>query len=474
MKSLRLLLAAITMLGCVLVCEGISQDGWTKEGGLRRWRGAEIVNPQYGCSSVSGNPIVEFQDAIAEVDLVSGSTTNRTKPKDGQWEYIPRNPNLVIQVERDSAAGTTTMHLYNIVEGGLVRDLVAEASTLMLEPDPADSWCADDGSIGAIVFAPTSATPSDSLHYVVVMFDKTGSTLVKKIKPKVDVDIYTRPDPDEAGVLVYVRGNGLQISGYQDEVFTNASYLYFTLDGAVKQLSLPERRPGSGKGRKIIWHSNKYDRLVFSDEYASGVLLVKASNGIPIDTVEHLSFEASSPLRIISASGNKTDKWMVTHAKTGDKNALVLWAMPELREVTSVMLETSDPAIKQMPLSPWSVVIPILSVSQSGKALYAWDAQDVLSVNEHQSSVRATSSPLPTSHYVSIPCEELSAVDYRVVNSVGQEVLRGNGIASSGALTIDVHQLKNGTYTIVLNDASVQNATSTMLPVVTSSIVVLH
>lgn len=459
MKFLQYLLSCFVALSCLLIQEGTAQDGWTKEGNLRRWRGAEITGTQFGCSAVTGNPTIELDKEVAEIDLVTGASTKHVKPTEEGWKYVPRNANLMIKVELDTVNSKTTIYLFNVVQNGLVRDLEADVSTATLTPDPADVWASDDGSIGAVVFAPTSATPADSLWYVILLFDKTGVRQIKKVKPKVDLDIYVRPDPDDAGVLVYLRGNGLQLSGYQDEVFTNASYIYFNPDGQIKQLNLPERGPGSGKGRKIIWHSNKYDRLVFADEYASGIFLVKASNGIPIDTVEHLSIEPAAPLRIISASGNKTDKWMVTHAKTGDKNVLVLWAMPETREVTTVQLETSDPAIKQMPLSPWSVVIPILSVSQSGNALYAWDAQDVLSVDESTTAHRALASPLPTSHNVSIPLEGWSnEADYRIVNSLGQEVLGGSGTVAGGSLTVNVQSLQPGIYTAVVTNRSTNHA----------------
>ncbi len=465
MRTLHLTLVILLGLVTWSVVPTQAQNSWTVEGGLRRWRGEEIKGQQLGCSSIGGNPVTSETNRLQEVDLATGNVSSRAVPDDGMWTYIPRNPNMLVWAARDSAKpDQTTLRFYNATEGGMVGSVEVDVNTTTLAVDVTDTWVADDASIGAVVFAPTPATPSDSAAYLVIVFDKDGVKWTKNIKPKVDVDIYVRPEPEE-GVLVYVRGNGLQITGYAEEVFTNASYIYFNPNGQLKQLSLPERGPGSGKGRRILWHSNKWDRLVFTDEYASGLFIIKASNGIPIDTVEHLSIAATAPLRIISASGNSTDRWMITHAKTADKNALVLWAMPDLKEVTTHLFETSDPALKQLPLSPWSVIFPFLSVSQSGNALYAWDPQDILDVAEDVQHERVVASPLPASQTVRIAVPSTDALlRYAVYSSIGLKMLGGEGLANNGELTINVGELPAGLYTVTvqsLQDTGHPNTSNT-------------
>lgn len=473
MRILHLTLAILLGLVAWSTAPTQAQNSWTVEGGLRRWRGEEIKSQQLGCSSISGNPVTSETNRLQEVDLATGNISSRAVPDDGMWTYIPRNPNMLVWAARDSAKpDQTTLRFYNATEGGMVGSVEVDVNTTTLDVDVTDTWVADDASIGAVVFAPTSSTPADSAAYLVVVFDKDGVKWIKRIKPKVDVDIYVRPEPDE-GVLVYVRGNGLQITGYAEEVFTNASYFYFNPDGQLKQLSLPERGPGSGKGRRILWHSNKWDRLVFTDEYASGLFIIKASNGIPIDTVEHLSMAPSAPLRIISASGNSNDRWMITHAKTADKNALVLWAMPDLKEVTTHSFETTDPALKQLPLSAWSVIFPFLSVSQSGNALYAWDPQDILDVPESEYHQRVVASPLPASQTVNVPVPSADVVlRFAVYSSTGQHVLGGKGIANNGQLAINVGELPAGSYTVIVQSAHLAHSTNTNTPPIACQIVV--
>lgn len=452
----RWLIFVITCAATLVLCcveATFAQDGWTTEGGFRRWRGLQIITSQFGCDPVLGNPIIEAEGGLAEINLVTGASSIKNKPTDGPWMYIPRNPKMMLRVDHEMGKGAlTTLRFFNVWEGGEIGTVTFDANTTALSPDVADCWVADDASVGAVVFAPTAQTPTDSVEYVIVLFDKTGARLVQHIVPKVDLDIYIRPEP-EAGVLAYIRGNGLRISGYTDEVFTNASYIYFDLNGALKQLNLPERGPGSGKGRRAIWHSNKWDRMVFSDEYASGMLIVKASNGIPIDTAEHLASAPDVPLRILGASGNNNDRWMVTHAKAGNINALVLWAVPDLKEVDLKQFEASDPATKQLPLSPWSVVIPFLSVSQSGNALYAWDAQDVLSVRETTNINRATASPLPASERLQISVRQLTGnVEYQVFDGMGVQAAGGSGTVVNGVINVDVRSITPGSYTVVLRN----------------------
>ncbi len=393
---------------------------------------------------------MEFENAIAEIDLVTGTSTVHSKPAEGTWTYVPRNSKMMVKVDAsDGEAATTTLSFYDTWLATTVATVTANVNTSKLAVDVLDTWIADDGSIGAAVFAPTPSTPSESLEYVIVVFDKNVVRDIRRVKPKVDVDIYVRPHPDE-GVLVYIRGNGISFPPSTEEVFTNASYIVYGPDGALKQLSLPERGPGSGKGRRIIWHSNKWDRLLFADEYASGGLLVKASNGIPVDTIDQSSLDPTKPLRFLTACGNNNDRWMVTHAKVGEKNALILWAMPETVETETLEFETSDPALKQMPLSQWSILIPFLSVSTSGNALYAWDPQDVVSVHEAPST-RAAVSPLPSSDRVRIALDGWNgSVQYAMVDAVGTEVERGFGIADFGSLDVHVSHLPSGVYLVTI------------------------
>ena len=262
-------------------------------------------------------------------------------------------------VSGSDGATATTVFIRDIWKNIARAEIEIPVRTVDLMLDATDTWVAEDGSEGVIVFSPGPNTPEGAEEYVFAFYKGSEVTFTQRVKPKVDVDIYVRPTDD--GPIVYLRGNGISFPPSDEEIFTNASYLMYSSDGSIEQLRLDQRGPGSGKGRQIIWHSNKWDRLVLIDEFASGAMLVKASNGIFVDSITGSQVNPGSTVKILSASGNNRDTWMATHADVGGKKALILWAMPDVREVTSVSFGSSDNSTKQMPLSDWDIIIPYIS-----------------------------------------------------------------------------------------------------------------
>ncbi len=441
----------IFLVTLIYVLSGLgvsAQNEWSVENGLRRWRGAEIVSPHLGCYPTGGNPTVELASGVAEIDLISGAQSQKSKPGSGVWTYMPRNPRLMISVSHtEGAIPQTSVLIFDTYEGAELMSFTADVNTTELAVDVADTWVSDDGSTGAVVFAPVGTTPSDKIEYVIITVKDKQPQWIRRVKPKIDVDIYVRPVPEQ-GVLIYLRGNGMSFPPQTEEVFTNASYIVYSSDGSYSQLNVPERGPGSGRGRKIIWHSNRWDRLLFTDEFAPGALLIKASNGVPVDTVENSLLDPSKPLRILSASGNNTDRWLVTHAKAGDKNGLILWAMPDGKDVATYEFSSSDPAVKQMPLSPWSVIVPFLSVSVSGNILFAWDPQDVVSVHEDQIGASLL-SPLPAINAATLLLPKWQCdAEVTITNLQGLCVHRIQTIADGSSVSFGLENLPAGLYLV--------------------------
>ena len=347
-------------------------------------------------------------------------------------------------VSGSDGATATTVFIRDIWKNIARAEIEIPVRTVDLMLDATDTWVAEDGSEGVIVFSPGPNTPEGAEEYVFAFYKGSEVTFTQRVKPKVDVDIYVRPTDD--GPIVYLRGNGISFPPSDEEIFTNASYLMYSSDGSIEQLRLDQRGPGSGKGRQIIWHSNKWDRLVLIDEFASGAMLVKASNGIFVDSITGSQVNPGSTVKILSASGNNRDTWMATHADVGGKKALILWAMPDVREVTSVSFGSSDNSTKQMPLSDWDIIIPYISSNGNSHTLYYWDPADVVSVDEQ----RATSDqqrlyPNPATNVVNVPLPGgQGALDYVVVDGMGNFVQRGS---TTG--TIDVSPLPTGAYTII-------------------------
>ena len=414
------------------------------EGALRRWSGASINSQYSGCLPTPGNPIISSDGALLEVDLQEGNTTSKSFPE-GEWTFVPRQPKVVAQVTRSSeGGGSTSVSFYDVWVGSNIASVTLDVNTEALQFDVTDTWVAPDGSEGAVVFSPTDNTPEESEEYVVAFFTGSQVTYTLRVKPKVDVDIYIRPDTDD-GVLCYLRGNGISFPPSTEEVFTNASYLVYQSDGSVDQLALPIRGPGSGRGRHVIWHSNKWDRLLLTDGFASGALLVKASNGIVVDSITSVSIDPGD-VKILSASGNNNDRWMTTHTKVGNKNALILWAMPETVEVSSILFNEGDNAVKQMPLAPWFIIVPFISSSGNSHTLFSWDPQDVVSVQEDDLFDRLSMYPNPATTTVSIDMSNgEGALEYVIVDVNGSVAQRGT--TADG--TIDISPLPTGSYTVV-------------------------
>jgi hypothetical protein len=436
-----------------------AQQGWIREGALRRWQGEAITSSILGCQPPPGDPIVEIGGSLMEVNLQDGTTIKKTKPA-GNWKFLARQPRMmVLHGHGDDGQGNTTVAFYDTWKGEEVASLDEPTNTEGHTLDVYRSWIDAEGSKGCLVFGPLASTPDDQKTYVVMFFSSGVATYTLRVKQKVDVDIYVRPDT-EKGTLCYVRGNGISFPPSTEEVFTNASYLVYQSDGTREQLPLPARGPGSGKGRKIIWHSNKWDRLLFTDEFASGAMLIKASNGIVVDSITQVSIDPGD-VKILSASGNINDRWMTTHATVGSKNVLILWAMPETVETEIVGFDASDAAIKQMPLAPWSIVVPFISSVGGTNTLYSWDPQDVVSVDEE---MNATTNvwPNPATDIVNITLDAAStSCHYVIVNAAGDVVGSHHDEGCTDNIAVDVSGLPSGNYHVVItNDAGRQSFAS--------------
>ncbi len=431
----------------VLLAAAVSAQAqsWERQGSVKRWIGGQpITGPYVGCATLMGDPTVQTGQGLSEVALTSGTPTSRSFPEGSTWYFLPRQPRVGAQVITAIQGGPeeSVVRLRNLWTSEDVGEVTIPVRTSELQLDQTDTWVSEDGSQGCVVFSPKPSTPDSLKEYVFAFFTGSTVTFTQRVKPKVDVDLYVRPTDE--GILVYLRGNGMSFPPSTEEVFTNASYIVYQADGSLEQLRLDQRGPGSGRGRKIIWHSNKWDRLVLIDEFASGAMLVKASNGIFVDSITTSKVDPNGAVKILSASGNNRDTWMATHANVGSKNVMILWAMPDVREVTSIDFG-SDNASKQMPLSDWDIIIPYMSNNGDSHTLFYWDPADVVSVSEQRaanSEQRVFPNPAADIVNVSLP-EGQGALDYVIVDAVGTTVLRGTSFG-----TIDISPLPAGAYTI--------------------------
>ena len=181
-----------------------------------------------------------------------------------------------------------------------------------------------------------------------------------------------------------------------------------------------------------------------TDGFASGALLVKASNGIVVDSIVSVSIDPGD-VKILSASGNNGDRWMTTHTKVGDKNALILWAMPETVEVSTILFDASDNATKQMPLAPWFIIVPFISSNGDSHTLYSWDPQDVVSVDEESEASASPIYPNPANNVANIPMNDREgALNYVILDVAGSVVMRGSTVDGE----INVSPLPSGSYII--------------------------
>ena len=225
---------AVSLL--LFITGGISvlAQGWVREGALRRWNGSDITSKYSGCLPTPGNPIVQASSSLVEVDLQEGTTVAKSMPE-GTWRHVARQPRLMAQVNRSSEGeGSTSIAFYDLWAEATVANVTLDISTQDIALDITDTWVAADGSEGCVVFSPTASTPEDSELYVIAFFTGTEVTFSLSVKPKVDVDIYVRPDTQK-GILCYLRGNGISFPPSEEEVFTNASYLVYEPDGTRDQ-----------------------------------------------------------------------------------------------------------------------------------------------------------------------------------------------------------------------------------------------
>lgn len=439
---------------CIMLLGGLSllaQNTWVQDGPFKRFEGESAITSKYlGSSEAEGYPIVEQQSSITQIDLITGAVTPRDKPAQGSWVHLPRAPTMLVSAV--SSDGATAVSFNDVWLGQITRQIQINQTTDGLEVDPTDTWIASDQSVGAIVFAPTPFTPDDQASYLIVVFKQEQVTFTLRVKAQNDIDIYVRPDL-EYGVLVYLRGNGLTFPPSIEEVFTNGGYLRYEPDGRRTTMGLPTRGPGGGKGRKIIWHSNKADRLLMTDENASGALLIKASNGIVVDSIISSKLFPGKRIKILSASGNQNETWMATHAQVDDQSAIVLWSMPLVVEGSAEFFTQGDQATKQMPLSPWDIIIPFISSTPTSNVLYSWDRKDLVSVEEQTYTTQMV-SPLPASEFIRIAVTGLNAtVQYRVISADGAVNANGSALAFDGECRINVSDLACGVYSIAIEYA---------------------
>jgi hypothetical protein len=429
-----------------------AQNTWVQDGPFKRYSGEfEITSIYLGCSEAEGYPIVEQPTSITQVDLVTGAATPHSKPQEGSWNFLPRVPTVMVSAE--TSENQTTIRFNDVWLGSITRQIQVAESTAGIDIDVTDTWIAPDQTMGVVVFTPTPSTPSGDSSYLIVVFKAEKVTMSLRVKAKNDIDIYVRPDI-ESGVLVYLRGNELTFPPSTEEQFTYGGYLRYDSDGSQSLMPLPTRGPGSGKGRKIIWHSNKADRLLMTDENVSGALLVKASNGIVVDSILASKLFPGQSIKILSASGNIRETWMATHAQVDDKSAIILWSMPLVVEGSAEFFNQGDKASKQMPLSPWDILIPFISSSATGNVLYSWDRRDFVSVSE-RASVVDNVSPLPAFDFINVSAYGLEGtIKYQISATTGDVIKQGEALAYDGTCRIDVAELPAGVYAALLETSS--------------------
>ena len=442
------------LVAFICLATALQAQSWQQEGSLKRWSGKSITSPLLGCVAGEGDPIVDVGSAIAAVNLTSGALSEHARGSEATWIFLPRAPKVFASVTHKNTEGPgVTLTFANSWEGGSLGSVDAAVNVEALQLDVADTWVADDGREGCAVFAPSSSTPDSLKEYVIIFFRNGEPTFIHRVKPKVDVDIYVQPNTDD-GLVAYLRGNGISFPPSTEEVFTNGNYLRYDASGRMTRLNLPTRGPGSGKGRFIIWSSVKWDRLLMTDEFASGALLVKASNGIIVDSITSSVVAPGESVKILSASGNINDRWMATHTKVGTKNVLILWAMPETKEVTSVEFAANDVAKKQMPLSPWTIVIPFLSSADGDNTLFSWNPQDVVSVDEEPININCRAYPLPATDQVTITSPQTEGTtSYRVISAVGNVVMEGTAQIVNGTFELSTSTLGIGWYMVTSTPA---------------------
>jgi|GEM_PF-3004161 len=451
--TLCLLILAILPWGQSMV---LAQAGWHRDGSLWQYEDLNIVSNTIGADeTMNGSPVITVGRSLQRVDISAGNTESYDFPPEGNWIQLPRSPYFVLQVvHKREGDPSATFTFFNVKTSAMMDPITISASASTLEVDQNNTWISQTGSAGAVVLKPAAGIPVTESEYLVLLFKSDGSTQVRRIKPKVDIDIYVRDVNEEP--FVYIRGNGLSFPPETEEVFTNGGYLIYDVNGDTRQLSLPTRGPGSGKGRHILWHSNKWDRLLIADEAASGCMLVKASNGLPTDTVEHSSQNPSAILKLLSASGNKSENWVVSYATIDSKPILLLWAMPALKEVTSYDLSQKDGAIPTLPCSKWNTVVPFIVTQANKHALYKWDPQDIVSVNESRmdESAKVNAYPAPARDVVTLSSATLRGQVAFTITSISGEVMQtGTSVVDNGVMSINTGMLPAGVYAILLHIA---------------------
>jgi hypothetical protein len=138
--------------------------------------------------------------------------------------------------------------------------------------------------------------------------------------------------------------------------------------------------------------------------------------------------------------------------------------MPETKEVTSVEFSANDAAKKQMPLSPWTIVIPFLSSADGTNTLFSWNPQDVVSVDEESARNSVTAYPLPATDQVTIVTTIPDGdVAYTIISNSGERLATGTSTIAGGTLDINTNALPSGLYTVELSSYLADQPTSSLM-----------
>lgn len=448
--KLRFLVAFVFVVGAIS-----GQAQWEKQGKFRMYNtNAGIKSAFLAAIPAGGNAVFKGDASIYDVHLVTGTKVEHKFPEGEGWQFLPRSPYVALKAETGS---NTTLTLHDMWGNAALGTLTAKLETTGMFVQLNNTWVADDGLMGCVVFGPPEGASNEGAEFLIVFFKDGLVTGSQRIKNKADIDIYVMPHPDY-DMLAFVRGNGLTVYPNEtEEVFTYGSYLAYRPNGSFERLSVPVRGPGSGKGRRIVWSSSKWDRLLLSDDAASGAILIKASNGIVVDSITSSKVDPGKPLTFLSASGSSDSRWMVSHTKVGDKFAMILWAMPETVEATSEVLAAADDSRKILPSSDWKLILPFLKEKNGEYTLFAWDPEDIVSVQEKRTLLQLHGAfPQPSSTNVtftglSSTPEILSA---KVYDGKGLCVSVQNVRVAEGTVTLNTSELVMGVYNVVLSDGS--------------------
>ncbi|NQW31025.1 MAG: T9SS type A sorting domain-containing protein [Ignavibacteria bacterium] len=446
----------VSVVYCMLVATINTSAQWVKEGQFRRYNtNAGITTPFLAAIPAGGNAVFRGTSSIFDVHLTTGTKVEHKLPAGGDWQFLPRSPYIAMMTTAEGE--NTIIALHNVWTNESLGSVTAALDTKGMFVQFSNTWVADDGLMGCVLFGPAPGAPAAGADFQLMFFKDGIMTGQQRIKNKSDIDIYVMPHPDYE-MLAFVRGNGITLyPNTTEEVFTYGSYLGYRPDGSYERLSLPTRGPGSGAGRRIVWSSSKWDRLLIADEAANGAILIKASNGIVVDSITSSKVDPGKPLTFLSASGSSDSRWMISHSKVGDKHALILWAMPETVEATSEVLDASDDSRKILPTSEWKLIMPFLKEKNGEFTLFAWDPEDIVSVNEKANVIAMTGAhPQPSYSHVTLRgVQDIAGTHSATIYDVnGLSVSHENVEVTNNSVTLNTTNLRTGVYNVVINSGT--------------------